>query len=68
MHSFIEGGLGFDLNWTKYTIFKSDENGIGESGIRKLSKCRWQNLREITLSNIRIIKTIIILKTLGASG
>ena len=34
MYSFIEGGLGFDLNWTMYSIIKLDENGIGECGIR----------------------------------
>ena len=34
MHSFIEGGLEFDLNYTMYTILKSDENGIRENGVR----------------------------------
>ena len=68
MHSFIEGGLEFDLNCTKYTIIKSDENGIGESGIRQLSKCLWQNLSKIDLGEKRITKVIIILETLAASG
>jgi len=68
MHSFIEGGLGFDLNWTMYTIFKSDENGIGEYGVRQLSKCRWQNLNKIDLCNMRIINLTIKLETLAASG
>jgi len=49
MHSFIEGGLGFDLNCTMYSILKSYGNGIGECGVRQLSKCRWQNLRKIDL-------------------
>ena len=68
MHSFIKGGLGFDLNCTKYTIIKSDENEIGECGVRQLAKCRWQNLRKIYLGNMRIIKIVIILETLAASG
>ena len=68
MYSFIEDGLGFDLNWTKYTILKSDENGIGEYGVRQLAKGRWQNLSKIYLGNKRIIKSIIILETLAASG
>ena len=49
MHSSIEGGLGFDLNWTMYLIIELDDNGIGECGVRQLSKCRWQNLRKIDL-------------------
>ena len=68
MYSFIEGGLGFDLNWTMYSIIKSDINGIGESGVRQLAKCRWQNLSKIDLGNMRIIKMIIILEMLAASG
>jgi len=68
MHSFIEGGLGFDLNRTTYIIFKLEENGIGESGIMQLSKCRWQNLGKIYLGNMRIIKALIILEMLAASG
>jgi len=68
MHSFIGGGLGFDLNYTMYTILKSDMNGIGERGVRQLSKCRWQNLSKIDLSNLKIIKIIMILEMLAASG
>jgi len=34
MQSSIEGGLGFDLNYTKYSIFKLDDNKIGECGVR----------------------------------
>ena len=68
MHSFIEGGLEFDLNCTRYSILKSYGNGIGECGVRQLAKCRWQNLGKINLGNMRIIKTIMILETLAASG
>ena len=68
MYSFIEGGLGFDLIWTVYSIIKSEMNGIGECGVRQLSKCRWQNLSKIDLSNMKIIKIIMILETLAASG
>ena len=68
MYSFIEGRLDFDLNWTMYTIFKSDRNGIGESGVRQLLKCRWQNLGTIDLGTTRIIKDRIILEMLAASG
>ena len=68
MHSFIKEELGFDLNCTKYTLIKSDENEIGESGVRQLSKCRWQNLNKIDLCNMRIINLTIKLETLAASG
>ena len=51
-----------------YSIIKSDINGIGESGVRQLAKCRWQNLSKVNLGNGRITKTIIILETLVASG
>ena len=47
---------------------KSDHNEIGESGVRQLAKCRWQDLSQIDLSNMRIIKAIIILEMLAASG
>ena len=56
MHSFIECALGFDLHWTLYIILISDTNEIGESGVRQLSKCRWQNLNKIDLSNMWIIR------------
>ena len=49
MPSSVEGGLGFDLNYTMYSIIKADDNVIGECGVRQLSKCRWQNLRKIDL-------------------
>ena len=49
-------------------MIKSDHNEIGEDGVRQLAKCRWQNLSKIDLGNIGVIKTIIILETLGASG
>ena len=68
MHSFIEGQLGMYLNWTMYSIFKLDDNEIGDYGVRQLAKCRWHNLSKIDLGNMRIIKTIIILETLAASG
>ena len=68
MHLFIKGGLGFNLNWTKYTIIKSDYNGIKEYGVRQLSKCRWQNLSKIYLGNMRIIEVAIKLEALAASG
>ena len=44
MSSSVEGGLGFDLNGTKYGIFKLGANGIGEYGVRQLAKCHWNNL------------------------
>ena len=68
MHSFIEGALEFDLDWTVYSIIKSEYNGIGEYGVRQLAKCRWQNLGTIYLGNMRIIKVAIKLETLAASG
>ena len=68
MHSFIGGGLGFDLHWTMYIILISDTNGIRERGVRQLLKCLWHNLNKIDLSNMWIIKTTIILKALAASG
>ena len=68
MPLFVEGGLGFDLNYTKYSIFKSDMNSIGEQGVRQLSKGHWHNLSKINLGNTGIIKTLIILETLAASG
>ena len=68
MHSFIEGGLGFDLNCTMYSILKSYGNGIGECGVRQLSKCRWNNLRRLYFGNTGIIKVIIRLEMLAASG
>ena len=51
-----------------YSIFKSDDNKIEENGVRQLTKCRWHNLSKIDLSNMRIIKIVIILETLAASG
>ena len=49
-------------------MIKSDHNEIGEDGVRQLAKCRWQNLSKIVLGDMRIIKIIMILETLAASG
>ena len=68
MHSSVEGGLEFDLNYTTYSIFKLDDNGIGECGVRQLTKCRWNNLRKLYLNNMGIIKLTIKLEMLAASG
>ena len=68
MRSFTENGLEFDLNWTGYTIIKSENNGIGEYGVRQLAKCRWHNLNQIDLGNTGIIKMAIKLEILAASG
>ena len=68
MPSSVEGGLGFDLNWTTYSIIKSGGNEIGECGARELAKCRWHNLSRIDFGNMRIIKIVIILEMLAASG
>ena len=68
MPSSVEGGLEFDSNYTKYSIFKLDNNGIGECGVRQLAKCHWNNLGQINLGNTRIIKMTIKLETLAASG
>ena len=68
MHLFIKGGLEFDLNWTMYSIIKSDENGIGECGVRQLKKCLWQNLSRIDLGILSIIEVLIKLEILAASG
>ena len=70
MYSFIEDGLGFDLNWIAYSIIKLDGNGngIGERGFRQLKKCLWQNLSRIDLGILSIIEVLIKLETLAASG
>ena len=68
MQSSVECGLEFDSNQIKYSIFKLDNNGIGECGVRQLAKCHWNNLGQINLGNMNIIKSIIISETLAASG
>ena len=55
MQSFGESKLEFYINLSLYSIFKSDENGIGQYGVRQLSKCRWHNLTVLYLRNTRII-------------
>ena len=68
MQSSVECGLEFDSNQIKYSIFKLDNNGIGECGVRQLAKCHWNKLLLIDLCNTRIIKMTIKLETLAASG
>jgi hypothetical protein len=55
MQVFIKNRVEIDYNYFKQLIFKLENNGIGEYGIRQLNKCPWRNLSSLNIGNIILI-------------
>ena len=60
--------IEFELSLPLYSTLKSDQNDIGQYGVRQLSQCYWINLNRLTLGTKRIIEITIKLEKQPASG